>query len=52
MVPERYGVQPWLIAGFRAGSGLNLGYPENPAKLGSSIFLCGFELGKLGFEKL
>ena len=24
---------------------LNLSYPENPAKLGSSIFLCGFELG-------
>ena len=36
---------PGIIAGLRAGlAGLNLGYPENPAKLGSSIFLCGFEL--------
>ena len=37
-----------LIARFRAGLvGLNLSYPcpENPAKLGSSIFLYGFELG-------
>ena len=56
-----------LIAGFRARlAGLNLGYPENPAKLGSLIFsYVGFNLvsrafkdyelgltGLAGFEKI